>query len=131
MIALVSHIYHGVFDRYPGLRIAYLEGGCAWLACIMDRMDRDDKLMETANRSFSEYMASGQILIGCEGNDPSLAYVAGQIGIEPFAYSSDYPHEVDLLDAQKEIEETLGRPGLTQTQKEAVLGANAQRFFKL
>jgi len=28
--ACVSMTYNGVFDRYPNLRVAFLEGGCAW-----------------------------------------------------------------------------------------------------
>jgi predicted TIM-barrel fold metal-dependent hydrolase len=131
MIALVSYIYHGVLDRFPTLRVAFLEGGCAWLTVVMDRMERDDELMGSAKRTFPDYMAGGQLLIGCEGNDRSLPYLAGQVGVEPFAYSSDYPHEVDLVAAQHEIQETLERPELTQAQKEAVLSGNARRFFRM
>jgi hypothetical protein len=84
-----------------------------------------------AKRQLPEYLTSGQILIGCEGDDESLAYLGQRVGIEPFAYSSDYPHEVDLLDAQRQIAETVDRADLTAEQKAAVLGGNAQRFFRL
>ena len=131
MIALVSFIYHGWFDRYPTLKVAFLEGGCAWLTCIADRMERDAELEGLSCRPLPEYIASGQILIGCEGNDASLPYLAGRVGIEPFAYSSDYPHEVDLPAARKMIAETRNHTELSEGDKAGVLGDNARRFYGL
>lgn len=131
MRALVSFIYSGLFDRYPTLKVAFLEGGCGWLVCIADRMERDAELEGIANRSLPDYLASGQILIGCEGNDVSLPYLAKRLGIEPFAYSSDYPHEVDLPAAQKMIAETRNHAEFSQEQIAAVLGGNAARFHGL
>jgi hypothetical protein len=116
---------------FPHLRVAFLEGGCARLTVVMDRMERDDERMGSAKRTFPDYLASGQLLIGCGGNDRSLRYLEGQVGIEPLAYRSDYPHEMDLLDAQYEIEETLERPDLTRAQKWAGLSGHARRFFRL
>ena len=131
MIALVSFIYHGWFDRYPTLKVAFLEGGCAWLTCIADRMERDAELEGLSCRPLPEYIAGGQVLIGCEGNDVSLPYLARRVGIEPFAYSSDYPHEVDLPAARRMIEETRGHSELSEEHKAAVLGGNARRFYGL
>lgn len=131
MYAMTSMIYHGVLDRYPNLRVAFMEGGCSWLVVLLDRMHRDEEYMGAAKRDLPEYMASGQIMIGCEGDDVSLAYIARQVGIDAFAYSSDYPHEVDLPAAKRMITRTLAREDLTRDEKEAVLGGNARRFFRL
>lgn len=131
MNALVSLIYHGVCDRYPGLRFAFLEGGCGWLPFILDRMQRDENYFEGPKRKTIEYLQGGKILLGCEGSEDSLAYAASRVGIEAFAYASDYPHEVDLTAAVHEIEEVAEREDLTREQKEAVLGGNARRFFRL
>ena len=29
--ALLSMIVHGVYERFPRLRVAYMEAGCGWL----------------------------------------------------------------------------------------------------
>ncbi len=134
MIALVSFIYHGVFDRYPGLRVAFMEGGCGWLPSLIDRAERDEGYFDSKDQPrmhFVDYFKDGRILIGCEGNERTLAYVAKRVGIEPFAYASDYPHEVDLPAAKHEIENIVEREDLTEKEKQAVLGGNARRFFNL
>ena len=131
--AMLSFILRGVLDRFPDLHVSFLEGGCAWLVLLLDRMRRDERLVTGAEiqRTFNQYLTSGQILIGCEGNDPSLPYLVKQVGVEPFAYSSDYPHEVDLEAARQMIEETLEDASLLQDEKEAILGGNARAFYRL
>ena len=134
MTALVSFIYHGVYDRFPGVRFAFLEGGCGWLAFLLDRMERDENYFDAADQPRmkpDKYFRDGRILVGCEGSETSLAYVASRIGIDAFAYASDYPHEVDLPAAIHEIEEVAERPDLSPADKQAVLGENARRFFRL
>jgi predicted TIM-barrel fold metal-dependent hydrolase len=134
MQALIAFVYHGVCDRYPNLRFAFLEGGCGWLAFLLDRMERDENYFDARdlpkNKSI-EYLQHGRILIGCEGSEGSLAYGASRVGIDAFAYASDYPHEVDLPAAVHEIDEVAERADLDDAQKQAVLGDNARRFFKL
>jgi len=131
MTCLVSLVYHGVFDRYPDLHLGFMEGGAAWTVPIFDRMSRDAQFYVTGQRRFLDYMNSGQILVGCEGNDESLPYIARRIGIRGYAYASDYPHEVDLPAAINMVEETLGLGDLTDDDKRAVLGENARAFFRL
>lgn len=134
MQALVSFIYHGVYDRFPGIRFSFMEGGCGWLAFLLDRMERDENYFDPADRPLHKaitYLEGGRILIGCEGSEKSLAYVASRIGIEAFAYASDYPHEVDLPAAIHEIDEVAERDDLTPAEKQAVLGDNARRFFRV
>jgi predicted TIM-barrel fold metal-dependent hydrolase len=133
-LEMVSLIYHGVFDRYRDLRIGFFEGGCAWIVLIKDRMDRDETVYTTPTgkqRSLEEYLSSGQILIGCEGNEDILSYISKKIGLDVFAYASDYPHEVDVVSAKQMIHETVERPDICRAEKEAVLGGNARRFFRL
>ncbi|MFQ5932476.1 MAG: amidohydrolase family protein [Nitrospiraceae bacterium] len=133
-LEMVSLIYHGVFDRYRDLRIGFFEGGCAWIVLLLDRMDRDESVYTTSTgkqRSLQEYLSSGQMLVGCEGNDEVLSYLAKKVGIDVFAFASDYPHEVDLVAARDMIQGALERPDLSLGEKAAVLGGNAKRFFRL
>ena len=131
MYAFVSFAYDGVFDRFPNMRVAFLEGGCAWVSLLLDRAEREAEFGKGTKQPFQDYFTGGQVLIGCEGVDRTLPYLAGRVGIEPFAYSSDYPHEVDYASAMREVEETLEMPDLSDDERAAVLGGNAKRFFDL
>jgi predicted TIM-barrel fold metal-dependent hydrolase len=132
MIGMTSLVCHGVLDRYANLRVGFYEGGCGWLVCLLDRLERDEQYSEgVSSRSLEDYLTNGQILIGCEGEDTSLSYLVQRVGVEPFAYSSDYPHEVDYLDAKRQIQRTLDRSDLSDADKAAILGGNARRFYHL
>jgi uncharacterized protein len=133
-LEFVALVYHGVFDRYRDLRIGFFEGGCAWILLLKDRMDRDDSVYTTSTgkqRSLNDYLSSGQVLVGCEGNEWILPYVIKQVGAQCFSYASDYPHEVDLVAAKQMIHETIERPDMNHVEKAAVLGDNAKRFFRV
>lgn len=130
--ALVGLIYHGTMDRFPNLRFGFMEGGCGWLAFLLDRMHRDKSYYDKADlpeKAPEDYLGGGRILVGCEGSEETLGHVAARVGIEAFAYASDYPHEVDLPHAIHEIEEVAERDDLSDSDKAMVLGKNARRFF--
>ena len=71
------------------------------------------------------------MLIGCEGSEATLGHLVDRVGATPFAYASDYPHEVDAQSAEEEIDELSQYPGLSEADRAALLGGNAARFFKL
>jgi predicted TIM-barrel fold metal-dependent hydrolase len=146
MINLTSMVFNGVFDRFPRLRVGYLEGGVAWLLPLLERFDRSYatqtpydytgrlvKLQE--GESIREYvikrMREGRIYIGSEGCEPDLAYICRIVGSQSFMYSSDFPHEVSPRDCLHEIEELQEQPELSAADKEAILAGNATRFYGL
>jgi predicted TIM-barrel fold metal-dependent hydrolase len=132
--ALTSLIYHFICDRFPTVRFAFMEGGCGWLAFLLDRMERAEHYHDPRDLPMQKaikYLQGGRILIGCEGSEGSLAYGASRVGIEAFAYASDYPHEVDLPAAIHEIEEVAEREDISPAEKQAVLGDNARKFFRV
>lgn len=133
-LEMVSLIHDGVLDRYGDLRVGFFEGGCAWVVLLLDRIERDESVYTMPlgkRRSLQDYLSGGQVLVGCEGNDEVLSYVKGKVGIEAFAFASDYPHEVDLVAAKQMIRGAMERPDLTLQEKAAVMGENARRFFRL
>lgn len=130
--ALVGMIYHGTMDRFPDLKFGFMEGGCGWLAFLLDRMHRDRSYYDKSDlpqKAPEDYLGGGRILVGCEGSEETLAHVARRVGAEAFAYASDYPHEVDLPHAIHEIEEVAERDDLSDADKSMVLRENARRFF--
>jgi predicted TIM-barrel fold metal-dependent hydrolase len=146
LVSFGSIIFNGIFDKYPGVRIAFLEGGITWLLLALERFDRSyethipydprkDLIQlrrgQTIEDYIKEHIQAGRIFVGCEGEEPDMPYLVERVGVEPFFFSSDYPHEVNAAMCQHEIKEVLETPELTTEQKAAILHKNAERFYRL
>ncbi len=133
MIAMMHMIGEGVFDRYPHLKVAFMEGGAGWLPFWMERLDEHvEKLapqMPQLKRKPSEIIQSDQLVLSCESEETGLDRVLNSSGPKTVLYASDYchwdchyPYSVkDILDAQD----------LNFNQKEGILHRNAIEFFAL
>ena len=100
-----------------------MEGGVGWLASLLDRAERDENYFDPADQPgnrLRDYLKSGRILLGCEGSEHSIGYLAQRVGVKCFAYASDYPHEVDLPAAMHEIEEVAERDDLSVADRQAI-----------
>ena len=57
MIQLTSFVMEGVFERFPRLRVAFLEAGAGWVPFLMDRLDRSYEAWSGGpDREFSEWV---------------------------------------------------------------------------
>jgi predicted TIM-barrel fold metal-dependent hydrolase len=148
MIQCAGMLAHGVFDRFPGLRVAFLEGGATWVPFMMDRLDRsyhdghkqldrDGQLIggpapgEKASDYFRKQLRAGRIFAGFDCDDDGLNTAVEKGGNQAFLFGSDFPHEVfDAAKCRHEIDELLARNDLTPEDKEAVLGGNALKFYR-
>ena len=147
MIALSSMVFNGVFDRFPNIKVAFLEGGVAWFLTCLERLDRShathteyqvrdgDLLGPRAEESVADYIVkhvkAGRIFVGCEGGEPTMGYAVKAVGQEPWIYSSDFPHEPSLAMVKEEIGEVLESEEISTEDKAAILHGNAGRFYRL
>jgi len=131
-IAMTGLIVDGVLDRFPKLRVGFVEGGTAWIPLVVDRLEREVEYggLELPRR-VEDYFRSGQVYVSCEGNERALAYAIERVGVEPFMFASDFPHEITLDNAMEEINEILGREDIRKEHKMAILGDNARKFYRL
>ncbi len=146
MISFSGILMNGIYDRYPNIRIGFLEGGVAWLTVCLERLsesyeshipyDPDGMYLQLREgENVAQYilrqMQAGRIYVGCEGGEHILPYAVQVCGPEAFMYSSDFPHEVNRETVRHEIDELLEANGMSAADKEAVLSKNAQRFYGL
>jgi len=146
MISFAGIIFNGVCDRFPNVRFGFMEGGVAWLLICLERFDRSYEThvqhdlrgeffklqkKERVSDYIMRHIKAGRIFVGCEGDEPDIAYAVKRVGNEPFVYSSDFPHEVNNEFCKKELREMRENPELTEADKAAVLYLNAQRFYNL
>jgi uncharacterized protein len=102
MAHLVSLVVHGVFERFPSLRVVLLEGGVAWLPGILWRLDTNWRGLRSETpwleRRPSEVVRehirfTTQPLEHTDGEDELLWRMLEAVGApDTLLFSSDYPH---------------------------------------
>jgi predicted TIM-barrel fold metal-dependent hydrolase len=133
MAGLTSVLCSGLLDRYPHLKFAFLEGGISWIPAHVERMDDHFENPRYGARDLishppSDYLKSGRIFFGCEGNEPFLGRVVEELGENLFMYSSDYPHADRTEGTARHLEERTDIPAPVRRK---LLEDNARRFYAL
>jgi predicted TIM-barrel fold metal-dependent hydrolase len=133
---VLNLIVEGVFDRFPELRIALIEGGWTWLPSLMWRIDKDWKGLRREvpwnTQVPSEYIRE-RIRLSLQPMDaPSepkhLLQIIDQLGSEDLLmFSTDYPHwQFSWTDPAQALP-----AGLSPTQRSKILRDNARSFYQL
>jgi uncharacterized protein len=134
MMAFVAIVGHGMLDRYPTLKVGFLEFGAEWILYMVARLDHylpiDRSQMpikaEVPQKTVQDYVRSGRIFLACEADDKMLVHEIALLGEDQILYSSDLPHGEGRHNAAKEI---LARNDLSEAQKQRILYHNAVKFF--
>jgi uncharacterized protein len=145
-IALTEMLLNNLFERYHGLRVAYLEGGPLWFLMAIARLTRSfeagvpinprgELLQLPQGQTIADYVRKlvqdGRLVVGIEGGESDLPYAIKVAGEGAFIFSSDFPHEVNTHTVQREIRELRDNEEISASAKEAVLYGNAARFYGL
>lgn len=131
---VISLVTEGVFDRFPSLRIALIEGGWTWMPSLMWRLDKEWKGLRHntpwVRRLPSAYIHE-HIRLTLQPLDapPEPAHflqVIDQLDSdEMLLFSTDYPHwHFDTPEEALPVQ--LGEPLLTK-----ILSENARTFYRL
>ena len=133
MIHLTNWIINGIPERFPKLKVIWVESGLAWVPFIMQRID-SEYMMRTSEapllkRRPSEYIRemyfTSQPL---ETSDLKLtqATMEAMKAETQLLFASDWPHwDFDLPSSITDL------PFLSKDAKRNILGLNAARLFNL
>lgn len=130
---LVSMLTEGVFERFPGLRVVFAEGGVAWLAPLMWRLDTHWKALRPevpwVRKPPSEYLRDHVRLttqpLDRPDQDGQLLELLEMMDAEHLLmFSSDYPHW-DFDSPRRAF------PKLPDRLHEAIFSANARALYEL
>ncbi len=137
-LQLTDMIWEGVFDAFPGLRVAFLEAGCIWVPFMMDRLDTEfDSIFGTEacarlKRWPSEYISeTDNFWVSAELGERGLKYAVDAMGSERIMYASDFPHEPTQDELRGAVPEFLDHPDYDDTVKANILARNAMRFYDI
>lgn len=96
MRAMASIMGGGVLDRYPKLRVAFIEAGIGWVPWWLDRINEHRQNLPDhvplMKRSPKDYLADGQCFVSCLPEEATIEAVLDQIGDDNVVFASDYPH---------------------------------------
>jgi predicted TIM-barrel fold metal-dependent hydrolase len=144
-ISCADMLYNGLFERFPKLRVAYLEGGLAWLVFLLERLHASHEthfqyvppgeygIREGQDPAayIKALIAEDRLYVGIEAEEITLPFTTKLVGNRAFMYSSDFPHEVTLESCRRDIGELMESDELTAEDKSAILYRNAERFYQL
>jgi predicted TIM-barrel fold metal-dependent hydrolase len=135
-MAFIALLGTGMMDRYPDLRIAFMEFGAEWIFYMVGRLDHylvEDRRIQPRvlearmpAQSMKEYLRSGRVFICGEMEDPLMKEEIALLGEDQLLYSSDYPHGEGRENAAQEL---LERSDISQAQKQKILYDNPIRLF--
>ena len=133
MVHITNWIMNGLPERFPKLKVIWIESGLAWIPFMMQRLDNEYMMRSSEapalKKKPSDYMRdmffSSQPM---EVTDmAALEQTFRMIKAETqLLYSSDYPHwDFDLPSTIYDL------PFLSEAAKRNILGGNAMRVFNL
>jgi uncharacterized protein len=131
MMALGSMTAGGVLERFPDLRVAFLEGNCGWLPWWLHRLDDQWEKYGGGEKTKlsalpSEYFRR-QCMIGTDVDEELLRVVIDELGDDNIVVSTDYPHADGAF--PHAIDSFLALDGVSRESKRKILWDNCRRLY--
>jgi predicted TIM-barrel fold metal-dependent hydrolase len=130
MEQLVSLVCHGVFERFPSLRVTLIESGVCWLPGLLWRLDQDFKalrmevpwLTKLPSEYVREHVRMTTQPLERPGDLRELRTMLELIGPELLMFATDYPHW--------DFDNPLYLP-VKDEWAERIFDANAREWYRL
>ncbi len=130
-VALLNMTARGAFDRFPNLKVVFLETGGAWISYLLERMDdRWEAQKYTCQFELrpSEYFQR-QGWIALEPDESLISSIIEEVGANKFFWASDFPHDDGFPGVVGRVKESISR--LPEEDQNKVLGDNAIEVYNL
>lgn len=129
MIQFTSMIGDRVFERFPNLKVAYLEGGAGWVPFLIERIDQ--RTERQGRKLASEQVRDHPIYFHAELEEEAVLRTAlEEVGEDRFVYASDFPHE-PVPAITHALHEFLERKDVGQSAKQKILCDNIKALYSL
>ena len=122
-------IFGRVFERFPRLKVAFLEAGCGWVPYLIERIDR--RTERSGHRLATEQVQNHPVYFHAELAERQVLPLAlDVVGEDRLLYASDFSHEPD--DEIKEVLEAfLVREDVSPSAKQNILCENIEALYTL
>ncbi len=125
----------GVLERFPSLRVIFLEANGGWIVPLLERLDHHHEIFQWEvpgmKHKPSEYFRR-QCWISFDPDESTLRLTAESplVGADRIIWASDYPHpDAKIPGVVDELRHSM--QGLSQAAKDRILGLNAVELYGL
>jgi predicted TIM-barrel fold metal-dependent hydrolase len=116
-----------LFDRFPRLKVAYLEGACGWVPYLIERLDR--RYERKARHLASEQVRDHPVYFHAELEEKEVLLAAlSEVGEDRFIYATDFPHE-SAATVSHALEVFQTRQDLRPDTKRKILCDNVKAMY--
>jgi predicted TIM-barrel fold metal-dependent hydrolase len=131
--AMGMWIMGGVFERFPGLKLVFVEPGLGWVSWWLQTVDdmvlRQGYEFPAITELPSHYFSTNVFLTFIDEPD-ALKLARDRLGVGNIMWSSDYPHPVSSWPNSRAIVDAMFS-GEAEDEREAVVNGNATRVWNL
>ncbi|MDH3602373.1 MAG: amidohydrolase [Candidatus Tectomicrobia bacterium] len=133
MLAMGCLLTGGVFERFPGLKAAFLEGHCGWvpwwLWCLDERVEKfGDESQTPLKMPPSEYFKR-HCYVSVDPDETVVEHTIAATGDENIVISSDWPHDDSAY--PQAIDTFLGLDEVSPESKRKILWDNCARLYNI
>ena len=156
MLGFYSIVRSGLLDRYPNLRVGFMENGARWVDFLAMRMeevsglpserttrvnrpkDPDEALIGgsggmrpmvyRAELVPQGYIERGQLFVNCEVDERQIPFIVEEYGDDFLLYAGDIAHPHRVCHS---VEFMQSRTDLSEETKRKILVDNVARFYGL
>lgn len=129
-LAMLHVIDGGVLERFPTLRMGFVEGDVGWLPHWLGRMEETYEKFALMSRQLERnpiQQFRDQLYVAGEPADLGLAHSAALVGADHIMFSSDWPHMDGAWPDPVVI--LRDRPDLTAGEKRAILVDGPAKYY--
>jgi predicted TIM-barrel fold metal-dependent hydrolase len=133
MNAVTATVIGGVFERFPNLKVGFMEAGCGWVPFWLEHMDEEfekrRREVPWLKQKPSEYIANSRARFGVEPEEKLLPIAVEELGADRFIFASDYPHWDS--DWPNTVRTLADRTDISDAARQQIMCDNALAFYNL
>jgi predicted TIM-barrel fold metal-dependent hydrolase len=131
-MAMLAMIVNGVFERFPRLRVAYMEAGSAWVPSWLHRIEEHVELAgwleapECTKEPLDYFRSNCWVTTECD--EHLLYHTIEELGANRILFETDYPHPDSKY--PRAVSTFLGQERVSEESKRKILWDNAIDFYR-
>lgn len=131
-MAMLAMIVNGVYERFPALRVAYMEAGCAWLPSWLHRIEEHVELAgwleaPECSKEPQEYFKNN-CYVTTECDEHLLYHTIEELGDDRILFETDFPHPDSKY--PRAVQTFIDQERVSVESKKRILWDNAVDFYR-